>query len=174
MEDLVIGLAEILLEIAGHVIFDGIANKKASKPKNEKPKYEETKKYATDEQRLSVEYTLPKELIKQLPTHFTSKALYLMILLYLYYENDGKFSKDEKNKIKEYLKKEEFKVGPENYKILKKIANKRPSKRVIRKFIDHQNIHVITVESMLIAIRSIVSINPDSLKELDALELELI
>ena len=97
----------------------------------------------------SSKHQLEEGLKKQIPSYFSEKALYLMIILFIFYENDGKFSKDEKKQIKTFLERQEIALGDDQNKVIKKVARKRPSVKKINNLIHAQHINSLIVENIL-------------------------
>lgn len=180
---------EFLIEIALELIAGLVELAIDEKRKNPKKKYKKVaqqpyKKQTYDKTTIfSNKEALPKEanattkkvkntgsheleegLRKQIPSYFSEKALYLMIILFIFYENDGKFSKDEKKQIKVFLERQKIALGDDQNKIIKKVARKKPSIKKINSLIQAQNINSLIVETTLTGLEQVLRDTPSYLK----------
>lgn len=113
-------------------------------------------------------------LIENIPTLFSNRALYLKTLLYIYYENDGAFTKEEKKAIKMQCKKEANFYTDKEYKILKDITQKKPTSRGIRHFVDKYGIHLVTIERTTTIIEDICKDTKTTIRAIERLKIDLI
>lgn len=122
---------------------------------------------------LKGDHSLEAALKEQIPSYFSEKALYLMIILHIFYENDGKIKRDEKKQIKAFLDRQEIALGEDQKKIIKKVSKKRPSIRKINSLIQVQNINSLIVENILNGLENSLRETPSYLKVVEELHKNL-
>ncbi len=129
--------------------------------------------HSVDKSKADLVELLESKFRENLPNSEKELFLYLSILMYLFIENDGKFTQKEKKIIKHELKKKKKSLLREEYKTYKAVMFKTHTTDDITKFVVRHNIDSIVINRIFKDIRESINNEESYKKDLKILESKL-
>lgn len=97
-----------------------------------------------------------RQLTKGLPQNSKESFLLFVVLMYLFYENDGRFSIKEKRIVNNELKNKKSEISNEDYTMYKSILSKKQKIEDIKQLVIDQEYDPITVSRVLRIVRNLL------------------